>query len=79
MRLRPFDACEAGKLKYLTLTTDASAGKVWTPDTFFRNEKKHRRRRGTLGSSSAYVRIFPGGEVLLSVRWGAIRSRIQPW
>ena len=51
------------KIRYLTLI---DASKVWMPDTFFRNEK--------IGSfhnilaPNMYVRIFPNGDVLYSIR-----------
>ena len=51
------------KIRYLTLI---DATKVWMPDTFFRNEK--------IGSfhnilaPNKYVRIYPNGDVLFSIR-----------
>jgi len=51
------------KIKYLTIT---EPGKVWMPDTFFRNE-----RRGSMHNvlvPNLYVRIFADGMVLFSIR-----------
>ena len=54
----------ADNIKYLTLI---DSSKIWMPDTFFRNEK--------IGSfhnilaPNLYVRIFPNGDVLYSIRW----------
>ena len=45
--------------------TDAS--KVWMPDTFFRNEKIGRFH--TILTPNLYVRVFPDGDVLYSIRW----------
>ena len=53
----------ADNIKYLTLI---DSSKIWMPDTFFRNEK--------IGSfhnilaPNLYVRIFPNGDVLYSIR-----------
>ena len=53
-----------GKIKYLTMT---DASKVWMPDTFFRNEKIGRFH--TILTPNLYVRVFPNGDVLYSIRW----------
>ena len=53
----------AGKIKYLTMT---DASKVWMPDTFFRNEKIGRFH--TILTPNLYVRVFPNGDVLYSIR-----------
>ena len=52
-----------GHLKYLTLTDPT---KVWMPDTFFRNEKEARKHEIIV--PNVYVRIFPNGEILYSIR-----------
>ena len=52
-----------GKIKYLTMT---DASKVWMPDTFFRNEKIGRFH--TILTPNLYVRVFPNGNVLYSIR-----------
>ena len=52
-----------GKIKYLTMT---DASKVWMPDTFFRNEKIGRFH--TILTPNLYVRVFPNGDVLYSIR-----------
>ena len=44
--------------------TDAT--KVWMPDTFFRNEKIGRFHN--ILQSNLYVRVFPNGDVLYSIR-----------
>ena len=53
------------KIKYLTMT---DAKKVWMPDTFFRNEKIGRFHN--ILAPNMYVRIFPNGDILYSIRWG---------
>ena len=53
----------AGKIKYLTMT---DASKVWMPDTFFRNEKIGRFH--SILTPNLYVRVFPNGDVLYSIR-----------
>ena len=53
----------SGRLKYLTLTDPT---KVWMPDTFFRNEKEARKHEIIV--PNVYVRIFPDGEILYSIR-----------
>ena len=52
-----------GKIKYLTMT---DRGKVWMPDTFFRNEKAGNFH--TIIQPNLYVRLFPNGDVLYSIR-----------
>nr|XP_040570870.1 LOW QUALITY PROTEIN: glutamate-gated chloride channel-like [Lepeophtheirus salmonis] len=61
-RLRYYDDTH-GHLKYLTLTDPT---KVWMPDTFFRNEKEARKHEIIV--PNVYVRIFPNGEILYSIR-----------
>ena len=51
------------KIKYLTMT---DAKKVWMPDTFFRNEKIGRFHN--ILAPNMYVRIFPNGDILYSIR-----------
>ena len=51
------------KIRYLTLT---DAGKVWMPDTFFRNEKVARFHK--ILAPNLYIRVFPDGDVLYSIR-----------
>lgn len=53
----------AAKIKYLTMT---DAKKVWMPDTFFRNEKEGRFHNILV--PNVYIRIFPNGDVLYSIR-----------
>lgn len=45
--------------------TDAK--KVWMPDTFFRNEKEGRFHNILV--PNVYIRIFPNGNVLYSIRY----------
>merc|ERR550517_1996967 len=52
-----------GKIKYLTMTEKS---KVWMPDTFFRNEKTGRFHQ--ILQPNLYVRVFPNGDVLYSIR-----------
>ena len=52
------------KIKYLTLT---DASKVWMPDTFFRNEKIGAFH--TILTPNLYIRVYPDGDVLYSIRW----------
>ena len=52
-----------GKIKYLTMTDST---KVWMPDTFFRNEKTGKFHN--IIQPNLYVRIFPNGDVLYSIR-----------
>merc|ERR1719270_889222 len=60
---------QEGKIKYLTMT---DASKVWMPDTFFRNEKIGRFH--TILTPNLYVRVFPNGNVLYSIRVSLICS-----
>ena len=52
-----------GRFKYLTLTDPQ---KVWMPDTFFRNEKQGHFH--SILVNNVYVRVFPNGDVLYSIR-----------
>ncbi|XP_075223267.1 glycine receptor alpha 1 isoform X2 [Lycorma delicatula] len=52
-----------GKLKYLTLT---EANRVWMPDLFFSNEKEGHFHNIIM--PNVYIRIFPYGSVLYSIR-----------
>ena len=52
-----------GRIKYLTLTDPK---KVWMPDTFFRNEKTGHFHNILV--NNVYIRIFPNGDVLYSIR-----------
>jgi hypothetical protein len=54
----------AGKLKYLTLT---DPDKVWMPDLFFSNEREGHFHNIIV--PNVYVRIFPNGNVLYSIRY----------
>ena len=49
------------------------ARKVWMPDTFFRNEKEGRFHNILV--PNVYIRIFPTGYVLYSIRWAAENKR----
>lgn len=51
------------KIRYLTMT---DSSKVWMPDTFFRNEKIGRFHN--ILQPNLYVRVFPNGDVLYSIR-----------
>lgn len=51
------------KIRYLTMT---DSGKVWMPDTFFRNEKIGRFHN--ILQPNLYVRVYPNGDVLYSIR-----------
>ena len=53
----------AARIKYLTMT---DAKKVWMPDTFFRNEKEAKFH--DIIQPNLYVRVFPNGDVLYSIR-----------
>ena len=53
----------ADKIRYLTMTDST---KVWMPDTFFRNEKIGRFHN--ILQPNLYVRVFPNGDVLYSIR-----------
>ncbi|XP_065165102.1 glutamate-gated chloride channel isoform X4 [Atheta coriaria] len=52
-----------GRLKYLTLT---EGNRVWMPDLFFSNEKEGHFHNIIL--PNVYIRIFPYGSVLYSIR-----------
>ncbi|XP_063853885.1 glutamate-gated chloride channel-like isoform X5 [Scylla paramamosain] len=52
-----------GRIKYLTLTEPS---KVWMPDLFFKNEKLGHFHNIIL--PNVYLRIFPNGGVLYSIR-----------
>jgi len=51
------------RIRYLTMT---DASRVWMPDTFFRNEKVGAFH--TILQPNLYIRIFPDGTVLYSIR-----------
>ena len=53
-----------GQIKYLTMTDPE---KVWMPDTFFQNEKTGHFHNIIV--PNVYVRIYPNGKVLYSIRW----------
>ena len=52
-------------MKYLTMKEMC---KVWIPDTFFRNEKEANFHE--IIQPNLYVRVFPDGDVLYSIRVG---------
>ncbi|XP_014282876.1 glutamate-gated chloride channel isoform X2 [Halyomorpha halys] len=52
-----------GKIKYLTLT---ESNRVWMPDLFFSNEKEGHFHNIIM--PNVYIRIFPHGAVLYSIR-----------
>ncbi|XP_065211330.1 glutamate-gated chloride channel isoform X1 [Planococcus citri] len=52
-----------GRIKYLTLT---DASRVWMPDLFFSNEKEGHFHNIIM--PNVYIRIFPYGSVLYSIR-----------
>ncbi|XP_053630994.1 glutamate-gated chloride channel-like [Cherax quadricarinatus] len=54
---------EGGRIKYLTLT---ETDKIWMPDLFFKNEKTGHFHDIILPNT--YIRIFPDGDVLYSIR-----------
>lgn len=58
-----------GRLKYLTLT---EANKVWMPDLFFANEKEGHFHKIIM--PNVYIRIFPYGLVLYSIRYAVTFS-----
>mgnify|MGYP001199513962 FL=1 len=60
---RHFEQYISGQIKYLTMTTP---DKVWMPDTFFQNEKTGHFHNIIV--PNVYVRIFPNGKVLYSIR-----------
>jgi len=53
----------AENITYITLPTDQ---KIWKPDTFFRNEVSGGRH--SILQENSYVRLFPDGHVLTSIR-----------
>ena len=57
------------RIRYLTMT---DASKVWMPDTFFRNEKIGAFH--TILQPNLYIRIFPDGTVLYSIRQGQMNK-----
>jgi len=57
------------KIRYLTMTDTA---KVWMPDTFFRNEKIARFHN--ILTPNLYIRVFPNGDVLYSIRVSLVAS-----
>ena len=59
-------------MKYLTLTDPE---KVWKPDTFFRNEKTGHFHYILV--NNVYVRIFPNGDVLFSIRSAELMDRVH--
>ena len=42
-------------------------GRVWTPDTFIRNDKQS--AFFMVPNKASYLRVFPDGSVLQSMRW----------
>ena len=58
-----FELFLSGKIRYLTMTDST---KVWMPDTFFRNEKIGRFH--DILQPNLYVRVYPNGNVLYSIR-----------
>ena len=64
---------DSDKIRYLTLT---DAGKVWMPDTFFRNEKVARFHK--ILAPNLYIRVFPDGDVLYSIRSESEITKLKP-
>jgi anionic glutamate receptor len=62
-----------GKIKYLTMT---ERDKVWMPDTFFRNEKDAKFHE--IIQPNLYVRVFPNGDILYSIRVGNCQAQCTP-
>ena len=62
-----------GKIKYLTMT---ERDKVWMPDTFFRNEKDAKFHE--IIQPNLYVRVFPNGDILYSIRVGKCQAQCPP-
>jgi len=72
VRLKFTDKIKKGhedKIRYLTMT---DATKVWMPDTFFRNEKIGAFH--SILTPNLYIRVFPNGDVLYSIRVSLICS-----
>ena len=55
---------QRGAINFLTLATGEK--QVWTPDTFIRNELEAKVHNAL--TPNEYVRVFPNGDVLHSVR-----------
>ena len=51
---------------FLIISTFPDFYKVWMPDTFFRNEKEAKFH--DIIQPNLYVRVFPNGDVLYSIR-----------
>ena len=64
----------SGKLKYLTMT---ETDRVWMPDTFFQNEKLGHFH--DIIVPNVYIRIFPTGRVLYSIRYPTWHCIVQYW
>lgn len=63
----------SGRIKYLTLT---DANRVWMPDLFFQNEKEGHFHNIIM--PNVYIRIFPYGSVLYSIRYVVIQVGEHP-
>ena len=50
------------------------ASKIWMPDTFFRNEKIGAFH--DILQPNLYIRVFPDGDVLYSIRSGTLKLDI---
>ena len=59
------------KVKWITLKHEEYEKKIWIPDTFMRNDVKGKRLE-TIQPDN-YIRIFPDGKVLYSVRYPEFR------
>ena len=62
--MKPNCGTASGQIKYLTMT---DPDKVWMPDTFFQNEKTGHFHNIIV--PNVYIRIYPEGKVLYSIRW----------
>ena len=62
------------RIRYLTMT---DATRIWMPDTFFRNEKIGAFH--TILQPNLYIRIFPDGTVLYSIRQGEAPGSVTKW
>ncbi|XP_023331534.1 glutamate-gated chloride channel [Eurytemora carolleeae] len=74
VRLKFKDKLQKGhedKIRYLTMTDE---GKVWMPDTFFRNEKIGAFH--SILTPNLYIRVFPNGDVLYSIRIMLLKGKI---